>query len=119
MVTLSSTTAIDHGRRDGARSPRLLSSGTASKRTPIKAGPRIITQPSSCGGINASNAKYQSRYQSGRGSALRMLGSGGLSSGGGPAKYASNTMTTINPGPNTKSSHQTAAQNGTPSSRIN
>jgi hypothetical protein len=51
-----------------------------------KAGPRIITHPSSCGGINANNAKYHSKYQSGRGSALRILGSGGLSSGGGPAK---------------------------------
>jgi hypothetical protein len=30
MMTLNSTTAIDHGRRDGARSPRLFSRGKTS-----------------------------------------------------------------------------------------
>src|SRR4030095_15432939 len=80
MITLNNTTAIDHGRRDGARSPLLLSIGAANRRMPITTGPRIIRCPSSSRGIIASRAKYQSKYQSGRGSARRMLGSGGLSS---------------------------------------
>src|SRR5215468_2976374 len=35
MITLSRTTAIDHGRREGARSPLLLSIGAASNRMPM------------------------------------------------------------------------------------
>src|ERR1044072_5901663 len=42
MITLNSTTAIDHGRRDGAPSTRLFSIGDASNKMPITASPRII-----------------------------------------------------------------------------
>src|SRR4029450_5382512 len=45
MITLSRTTAIDHGRRDGARSPLLFSIGAASKTMPMITGARIITRP--------------------------------------------------------------------------
>ena len=43
IITLSSTTAIDHGRRDGARSPLLFSIGAASKTMPMITGVRIMT----------------------------------------------------------------------------
>src|ERR1044071_4474095 len=114
MITLSRTTAIDHGRREGARSPLLFNIGAASRRMPMITGPRIITQPSNCGGINANSAKYHTRYQSGFGSALRLLGSGGASSFGGPTKYASNAITTTAPVPKTKSRHAPSGQNGWP-----
>src|SRR4029453_10653235 len=46
-------------------------------------------------GISASSAKYQRRYQSGRGSAASMLGSGGLSNGGGPRKGGATAIAMI------------------------
>src|SRR5215469_7103224 len=75
IMMVKSTTAMDQGRREGARSPRLFQKGTLNKNMPTITGARTMTYPSVRGGIKASRAKYHKRYQSGFGSAFRMLGS--------------------------------------------
>ncbi len=119
MMTLSSTTAIDHGRRDGARSPRLLSSGTASEKNANQSGSENHHVVFKLRRDQGQQRKIPKQVPVGRGSALRMLGSGGLSSVGGPAKYASNAITMIRPVPTTKSRHAPSGQNGCPVFRIN
>jgi hypothetical protein len=64
--------------------------GSRSRTTPASSGPPTINQFSMPCGSGASTAKYQSRYQSGRGSAAMMLGSGGLPSSGGPNTRTNN-----------------------------
>src|SRR5579872_4913779 len=67
IVTAASEMPTAHGRRRGLRSPRFEMNGTSKSRMPNTSGASTMTQDSSAGGINASTAKYQSRYQSGRG----------------------------------------------------
>src|ERR1017187_5396827 len=71
---------IDHGRRRGLRSPRPPSSGTRIKKSPKTSGPRMTTHPSDHFGINDRRAKYHMKYQSGRGEAEMIVGSGGIPS---------------------------------------
>ena len=66
-------------------------------------------------GSRASTAKYQSKYQSGRGSAAMMLGSGGLPSSGGPNASDSKAIAAMVPTPNTTSRQAASGQNGQPS----
>src|ERR1035441_9886253 len=74
-------------RRGQARLRRV---GRRSRTTPPhRAAPTINQFSMPCGGM-ASTAKYQSRYQSGRGSTAMMLGSGGLPSSGGPITRTNN-----------------------------
>ena len=67
------------------------------------------------GGASARTAKYQSRYQSGRGSAEMMLGSGGAPIFGGPTTIARARMPSAIATPNTTSRQAASGQNGTPS----
>src|ERR1035437_2465689 len=90
---------IDHGRRRGLRSPRPPSSGTRIKKSPKTSGPRMITHLSDHIGINDRRAKYHMKYQSGRGEAEMIVGSGGIPSSGGPTTSASTNIvrTTMTP----------------------
>src|SRR5258708_2339001 len=69
MTTASTTIAMDHGRRQGLRSPLFDKSGGANSSPPTMSGAARMTNVSSSGGMSARTAKYQSRYQSGFGSA--------------------------------------------------
>src|SRR5256885_16991092 len=64
--------------------------------------------------MRASSAKYQRRYQSGRGSAASMLGSGGLSSAGGPTKNAATAIAMIKRVATITSRQARSGQNGLP-----
>src|ERR1041384_5904110 len=79
---------IDHGRRRGLRSPRPPSSGTRIRNNPKTSGPRMITHLSDHLGINDKRAKYHMKYQSGRGEAEMIVGSGGFPNSGGPTTSA-------------------------------
>ena len=65
-------------------------------------------------GSKASTAKYHSKYQSGRGVAAIMLGSGGFPNCGAPKYNASAAMATIIPTQKTVSRHAASGQNGRP-----
>src|SRR5580693_616881 len=88
MTTAPTTTAIAHGLRRAARSPLFDKSGGDMRRPPKTSGAKRITAVSSLEGQSESTAKYQSRYQSGRGAAFVMLGSGGAPISGGPTTTA-------------------------------
>src|SRR5213080_735756 len=64
--------------------------------------------------MSASSPKYQRRYQSGRGSAASMLGSGGLSNGGGPTKNAATAIAMIKRVATITSRQARSGQNGLP-----
>src|SRR5580692_9599678 len=83
--TVTTTMATAHGRRRTLRSPLFEMNGAEKSRPPTSSGAARITSVSRLAGMRASTAKYQSRYQSGRGEASVTLGSGGLSSAGGPS----------------------------------
>src|SRR5260370_33139322 len=74
----------------------------------------MTTYPAILAGMRASSAKYQRRYQSGRGSAASMLGSGGLSNAGGPTKNAASAIAMINSVQIITSRHARSGQNGLP-----
>src|SRR5579872_4034810 len=95
---------IDHGRRRGLRSPRPPSSGTRIRNNPKTRGPRLITHLSDHFGINYRSAKYHMKYQSGRGDAEMIVGSGGFPSSGGPTTSAStnSARTTLAPKPTSR-----------------
>src|SRR3954453_14117809 len=65
IATAASTIATAHGRRLGLRSPLLPTIGRMNNSAPNSTGPSTITKGSAAGGINASTAKYQRKYQSG------------------------------------------------------
>src|SRR4051812_17537383 len=67
MATTVITTTMAQGRRLGARSPLLPRRGRRKRSTPKSNGPSTITKGSVAGGMRASTAKYQRKYQSGRG----------------------------------------------------
>ena len=84
ITPVINTTAIAHGRRQGLRSPRLKTNGSAIKIIPTSSGPKTKKYYSVPCGIRASTAKYHIKYQSGRGLAVVMLGSGGFPNCGAP-----------------------------------
>ncbi|HLK85262.1 MAG TPA: hypothetical protein VKT27_02035 [Candidatus Binataceae bacterium] len=86
LSTIISTAATAHGRRDGWRSPLFHKTGTSSRKTMAESGAAIMKTDSIPRGSSASTAKYQSMYQSGRGSLATRLGLGGWPSAGGPTK---------------------------------
>src|SRR5580658_1393930 len=67
--TAETTMATAQGRFRMLRSPLLDRKGADSRKPPIRSGTSKMTQVSKLGGMSASTAKYQSRYQSGRGAA--------------------------------------------------
>src|SRR5665213_2223316 len=95
--TIITTAAMAHGRRLGLRSPRLEMNGNAIKRIPTSSGPKTMKYFSLPCGNKASTAKYHNKYQSGRGLAAMMLGSGGFPNTGAPKNKASAAMPTIIP----------------------
>ena len=80
---MNTTSSAAIGRRRTLRSP-LLNIGTSSRSAPKTSGPATMMIVSRWCGAIASTAKYQRKYQSGRGYASRRLGSGGGPSSGGP-----------------------------------
>src|SRR5665213_695929 len=114
ITTVIKTAATAHGRRRGLRSPRLKTNGSAIKIIPTSSGPKTRKYCSVPCGIKASTAKYQSKYQSGRGLAVVMLGSGGFPNSGAPEKNASAAMTTIITTQKTTSRQAESGQNGFP-----
>src|ERR1700733_6437102 len=110
ITTVATAMAPAQGRRQTLRSPLLDRSGKLSKKAPTTSGPTTMTTFSRLGGRSASTAKYQSRYQSGRGDAVMLLGSGGASSGGGPTRAASRRMPKSMAPANTKSRQSASGQ---------
>src|ERR1035437_7772344 len=94
---------IDHGRRRGLRSPRPPSSGTRIKKRPKTRGPRMITHLSDHLGINDRRPKYHMKFQSGRGEAEMIVGSGGFPNSGGPPASASANIARTTTAPNSTS----------------
>src|SRR5689334_24267554 len=115
MSTAKTTIMIDQGRRVAARSPLFDRSGGARRRPPTMSGARMMTAASRLGGHSARTAKYQRRYQSGRGSASMRLASGGAPISGGPTRSASARMPNIIATEKKTSRHAASGQNGTPS----
>ena len=83
-TTTTVTQATAQGRRRRERWPVLKKKGRANMEPKTSAGARIMMPDSSLWGLMARMAKYQSRYQSGRGSAMRRVGFGGGARWGGP-----------------------------------
>ncbi len=75
----------------------------------------MITRSSAHTGTSASAAKIQTKYQSGRGLASRIVGSGGVCSSGGPTIIASKAIAPRIATPRTTSRQAASGQNGTPS----
>src|ERR1700685_595694 len=78
ITTVIKTAATAHGRLRGLRSPRLDRNGSAINSIPTSSGPKTMKYFSLPCGSNASTPKYHNKYQSGRGLASLMLGSGGF-----------------------------------------
>src|SRR5437660_943547 len=97
------------------RSPLFEMNGGEIRSPPATSGANRIRAVSSFDGQSERTAKYQSRYQSGRGAALIKLGSGGSPISGGPTKMAIAAMPAIITSENTTSRHAASGQNGTPS----
>src|SRR5665213_3301058 len=95
MSTIIKTAAMAHGRLLGLRSRLLEINGSAIKTIATSRGPKTMKYFSLPCGIKASTAKYHNRYQSGRGLAAMMLGSGGGPNRGAPKINASEAITTI------------------------
>src|SRR5262245_17915323 len=89
-ITTDSTAT---GRRFGCRSPLLPTNGINTSTSPMIPGMPKIAGVSSDGGNSASNPNSGRKYQSGRGSAVMIVGSGGSPGPFGPITAASATIT--------------------------
>ncbi len=116
MVQMNTTSSAAIGRRRTLRSP-LLNIGTSSRSAPKTSGPATMMMVSRWCGAIASTAKYQRKYQSGRGYASRRLGSGGGPSSGGPTMTARSATVATIAAPKTTSRQAASGQKGTPSRR--
>src|SRR5690349_21816252 len=114
-MTTNAMIRIDHGRRRGLRSPRPPSNGTRIRNNPKTSGPRTITHLSDHFGIKERSAKYHMKYQSGRGEAETIVGSGGFPNSGGPINSASANIATATRPPKNRSRQAAWGQNGIPS----
>src|SRR3954467_4414595 len=114
LTAVNATTPTAHGRRRKLRSPTGASRGNARNSRPMNAGKATMKKSSMLLGISANSAKYQRKYQSGRGYASTMVGSALVPRSGGPKMIASTTTIEPTASANTTSFQPASGQNGTP-----
>src|SRR5579871_1258157 len=114
LTPTTATKPIAHGRRLGLRSPYGATNGNNTNISPSASGKPMMNTFSMTGGINASSAKYHRKYQSGRGSACRLVGSAFAPSAGGPSQIARISTTEPTSSAKMTSFHPASGQNGTP-----
>src|SRR5512142_1168132 len=105
---------IFQGRLNGLLSPVLCRIGREIRIIPMTTGLKAITNDSIWGGMRAKSAKIHIKYQSGRGFAFILAGSGGAPISGGPKIRARRKIPVTTMMPKVASRQAASGQNGTP-----
>ena len=111
-MTITVSTAT--GRRLGARSPRLLTNGTANSAAMSTSGKIRMMKVSVAGGLSDNSAKSHKNGHSGRGFAPPAVGSGDSLGPLGPMTAASATTTITASAEKNMSLSIASPRNGTP-----